>query len=334
MSSNWLLNVSKREADVESYIRGRQIAYLGRWNEALRFVENESKILDIGGGNLDEGVLNLIKSKGLDYFYTDVDPDVVEASKRLAESLGFDGSHFSEGFNDALEFPNEYFDNIFSSHCIEHSFDLAKTFQELNRTLKLGGTLLMAVPLGWEENPEHPYFLDEDNWVALVEDAGFQIRVAQLGREYPESGFDLFIAAKKITDTSADLRLDPKNYRKTNYEFIPCTSETVKASRHSSKDATTSGIHLKGIDWRLEVEIPKGATIFAPIFLRHDWSGKIKIQVGDRSETFDLFSHFRYLNPVIFGLTQTKKRLAVIQPSGRNNNSLGEEAIFIGHLSK
>lgn len=46
-----------------------------------------------------------------------------------------------------------------SPYCTEHSCNLLKAFAEVHRILVDKGNLFVAVPLGWETNSEHPYFL-------------------------------------------------------------------------------------------------------------------------------------------------------------------------------
>lgn len=227
MTNNWFSQVQRNNADPDSYIKKRHSAYLDRWKEALRFVPTGSRILDIGGGNPFSGLFDLLKSHGLDYWYLDVDEQAVAGGVRLAQGHNFDPSHFSVGFNDQLTYETSFFDAVFSSHCIEHSFDLNTTLAEINRVLKPGGKLLMAVPLGWEENPAHPYFFAPDQWIALVEDSGFEIRVAQVGREYPENGYDLFLAAAKLSKPIYSTRFDPAAYCKIGLDFVGVQSETI-----------------------------------------------------------------------------------------------------------
>src|ERR1700737_4494416 len=87
MTSNWYEQVKKREGNVEAYIAKRQKAYLERWKEAGRFIDDGSTVLDVGGGNLYPDLLSYLKDKKVEYHYIDVDSSAVEGSKKLAESL-------------------------------------------------------------------------------------------------------------------------------------------------------------------------------------------------------------------------------------------------------
>lgn len=337
MSANWYEDVKRREGNVEAYIAKRQYAYLDRWREAGRFIADGSKVLDVGGGNLYPILLEYFKSKNIDYYYLDIDDSAVDASRTLGGRFGFDRSNFSLGFNDQLDFESETFDCVYSSHCIEHSIDLPKTFSELNRVLRADGFLLMAVPFGWEENPEHPYFFSPDQWIALVEDAGFEIRVAQIGREYPEHGYDFFIAAKKIGATLAIPRINADDYRKESYNHISHDNSCISYSGDKRISLEGNATHLKGNDWTIEINLPIGTKVVLPIFMNHCWSAKIQILYPTQSSTFhDLFSWFPYIQPYSHGQLglNASNSSVVIKPVGKNPSSWSTEGILYGVMYK
>lgn len=278
-------------------------------------------------------LLKYLKRRKFDYFYLDVDPSAVDSSRVMAEAYGFFGDHFSIGFNDQFSFSDATFDAVFSSHCIEHSFDLSSTFRELCRIIKTGGNLLMAVPLGWEENPEHPYFFGVDHWVALVEDAGFEIRVAQIGQEYPEIGHDLFIAARKITESKPDWRIDPNDYRKESFKFIGHDSEIISYSGNYSLTAQGDASHLRGHDWTMTIALPKIVEIL-PIFVKHPWSGIVQISGGGQLSYHDLFSWFTTIQPARHTpiTPDEASRIFTIKPCGKNPASWAAEAVVHGFM--
>ncbi len=334
MTSNWYENVKRTHGDVKAYIASRHRAYLDRWQEAGRFIPDGAKILDIGGGNLFPALLEYIKSKRLDYHYLDIDETAVDGSRNLAAEHGFDPNKFSQGFNDQFAFENEAFDCIFSSHCVEHSINLSKTFSELNRILRPDGFLLMAVPFGWEENPEHPYFFNPEQWITLVEDAGFEIRIAQIGREYPEHGYDFFIAARKKAPYLITQRLDPNDYRKENYDYVSFTDPCI--SYFGNKQITHEGnaAHLRGDDWSIEIKPAVKISAILPIFLNHDWSAAIETSVDGRRPAYtDLFSWFPYVQPVRLGIPPGKSFSPIIvTPIGKNASSRSTEGVFYGFM--
>jgi SAM-dependent methyltransferase len=332
MTANWYEGVKRREGDVDAYIAGRQIAYLDRWQEAGRFIPDGSRILDVGAGNLYGTLFEYFKRKRLDYHYLDVDESAVVGSAALGARYGFAANKFAQGFNDQFAFADGSFDAVFSSHCIEHSFDLAKTFSELNRILKTDGNLLMAVPFGWEPNPEHPYFLGPDHWIALVEDHGFSVRVAQIGREYPESGYDYFIAARKVQSATGPKRIEPGSYRKDNYQFIPSDSASIRCTGNVTRTPDGAAAHMKGKDWTVTITLPASATEVLPVLVKHNWSGTVQIASHESNSWHDLFAWFPYVQPVRHALRRRAagSQQIVMKPTGKNDASWSTEAVLHG----
>jgi SAM-dependent methyltransferase len=72
---------------------------------------------------------------------------VVDISTKLAQAVG---SRFGIDWKamDAcdLQFPNDSFDLVVSSECIEHTSNPKKALQEMARVLKSGGTLIVTSP--------------------------------------------------------------------------------------------------------------------------------------------------------------------------------------------
>jgi SAM-dependent methyltransferase len=326
MTATWFRNLQARVGDVTSYIAGRQRAYLDRWQEAARFIPDGARVLDIGGGNLYPDLLQFFRARRFEYHYLDADPAAVAASRDLAASLGFDPQKFRQGLNDRFEEPDESFDAIFSSHCIEHSIALRDTLTNCNRLLRPGGNLLIAVPLGWEANPEHPYFLDAMEWQALIADAGFELRVMQYGREYPEEGLDLFIAARKA-GTPGPTRLDPEDYRKENFRFEPFSSHSLQLEGVLSRQGEYA--ILDGPSARLQIALPKTAREALPILTRHGWSGQVALSWGDQRLAVDLYSWHSYVQPVRIRGVGAEAPLTVT-PIGQHPASRGAQIVVWG----
>ncbi len=336
MTSKWYEKVRRSHGDVEKYILTRHEAYLDRWREAMRFVDDGSCVLDVGGGNLFPSLVKYLKSKSLDYHYIDIDPGAVETARAILSQFCLDPSQANLGFNDKFEYCDEKFDAVFSSHCIEHSIDLQATLDELNRILKPGGHLLMAVPFGWEDNPEHPYFFDPDQWIALVEDAGFEVRVAQIGREYPESGYDFFIAGRKVRASAASYRIVAVSYQKENYQFVDFRDESISYLGHASLADNGAAMHMRGDDWEISVASAGGMSEFLPVLYRHDWSGHINVsnETGVAIAT-DLYSWFSYIGVSrIRSGDASKFHHARISCSVRSACSKGDEGVFYGYMWK
>jgi SAM-dependent methyltransferase len=333
MTSQWFENVKRTHGDVDQYIASRHEAYLDRWREAGRFIGEGARVLDVGGGNLFPALVGYFKEKRLAYHYLDIDPAAVEGSRRLLAQSGFDPSNANEGFNDNFAYSDNSFDCIFSSHCIEHSIDLPRTFRELNRLVSNGGNLLMAVPFGWEENPEHPYFFDPEQWIALVEDAGFQIRVAQVGREYPETGYDFFIAARKVGAASHQPRIDANAFKKENYRFVDFRHPSIAYRGDNTVADHGAAQHLRGDDWSIAIRLPEPAQEVLPVMLRHDWSGTAMItNEAGQSVAVDLFGWFPYVAaPRLVSPGRKFSRLE-IKCTGRAAASRSTEGVFYGYM--
>lgn len=327
MTEIWFESVKARFGDVDAYIRQRQLAYLDRWHEAARFFPASPKVLDVGGGNLYVELMNFFRSEGIDYWYQDVDPSAVNGAKSLGESLGFDSSKFIQAFNDFYPYDSDSFDAVFSSHCIEHSIDLDRTFSEIHRILKTGGILTMAVPLGWEENPEHPYFFDQNHWIALLEDFGFDIRVAQIGREYPESGVDLFIAARKVSAPGIR-RIKVSDFVKASYSFADCRDSRIKLSGQTYVVEEGRATKLVGEDWEVRLAFGQNTQVL-PVLLRHDWSCILQIDSNRRVQTEDLFSWFPTVQPLRIDSAASNQAIK-LRSAGRNPASRATEAILYG----
>jgi len=333
MTAAWMRNVMDGNEDYLAYIEGRKAAYLGRWIEAARFLDDGARLLDVGGGNLWPEILQLIRGRGLNYWYLDVDPECVAGCKSLAQGMGMDPSRFEVGFNDRLPYPDQSFDAVFSSHCIEHSFDLDATFAELWRVLRPGALLLMAVPLGWEANPEHPYFLTCEDWIALAEDSGFEIRVAQVGREYPEAGYDLFVAARKVGPSCDPRRVDPRRRRKADFDFVRFDDARLAYAPAPEVRGDLALCHEA--DWRITIAPPPTTKLVLPILVRHAWSGIVEVRCGEAAAFVDLFSWFSYAQPTCLALPDdgvAERQPVVLRPVGRNPASHGSQGAIHGVL--
>jgi len=330
MTARWFENVKRTHDDIEAYIATRHAAYLDRWKEAARFINDDANILDIGGGNLYPALVTFIKKRGFRYNYLDVDPSCVEASRNLAESLDLRHSTFRHGYNDALDFADGSIEAVFSSHCLEHSIDLDRTLTELNRVLADKGNMLMAVPLGWEDSPDHPYFFGPQEWVTLVTDVGFRIRVAQIGCEYPEHGYDYFISAQK-TSKPGRRRLDPGDYRKTSFDFISCFDDRISYKGYSLAQA--DHIIMIEQDWTIEIAVPPGATEVLPILNRHSWSGIVEVCWGGHTAVEDLYSWFPYAQPLrIANSGPTALESVKIRYRGKSPVSHAGQGVLFGVL--
>jgi SAM-dependent methyltransferase len=188
---------SHKGDDMAEVSRQRQAAYTIRVAEALAFVPVGSRMLDIGCGYVFPEILReLILVKSIEYWVHDIDPAVCDANRRLFREQGIP-ERVTCGDNTALLYPSGHFGAVFSSHCLEHSANLDATFGQIRRILAPGGTLVYAVPIGWDSSEEHIYAATLEDWVSLTQRHGFQVISANIGCYYPEGGgYDLMVVAR------------------------------------------------------------------------------------------------------------------------------------------
>jgi SAM-dependent methyltransferase len=267
--------------------RTRQEAYELRWREALALLNGPSTILDIGCGLLWDDIFRKFKSGGHTYFGLDIDPAVIGSVQTIGPSCGIPSDHFSVCDNTSLKFESGLFDLVFSSHCLEHSLDLRRTFAEIRRVLKPGGQLMFAVPPSWDSSIEHLYLLDVESWMSFVSDAGFTVRSMHIGDFYSKGYQDLVIVAQPREEAPHRFELEP--FRKSNYRLLPHTSAELKfVGAWNIKEDTAIGL-----DASAEVVWEGVASEVVFLLGSHDWSGLAQITTADQNPTFvDLFSWF------------------------------------------
>jgi SAM-dependent methyltransferase len=327
MTQGWYDNLVRSGTDLDAYIRLRNEAYLDRWREAARYIGKGGRVLDVGGGHVFAKQFAFYREMGWDYWYVDLGAEEVANSRALAKSLGFDPTHFAQGFNHELTYEPETFDGVFASHCVEHSMDLAATLAQIKRLLKAGGNFAMSVPFGFDTQTNHPYVFTETEWVTLLEDSGFTIRATQVGDEYPEVGQDLMIAARK-TGAPGPLRLDLARHSKASFAFHDIRSGAFRTS--GARIDKDDHIILDG-DWRLDLALPQGAVEVLAVFQRHDWSGVVAMRSGADMAVEDLFRPYPATLPVRLLLSEPS-RTVEITPVGRHAASRGRQGVFMGFL--
>ncbi len=122
-------------------------------------------VLDVGCGTKPyvELFANAASYTGLEY-------DSVRSRALSAADAFYDGGTFP--------FADDSFDVVFTSQTLEHVFTPQGFLREVNRVLKPGGTLLLAVPFAW---PEHEAPVDYGRYTSyglssLLSSQGFDVR--------------------------------------------------------------------------------------------------------------------------------------------------------------
>jgi SAM-dependent methyltransferase len=305
-----------------------------RWKEAGRYIGSGARILDIGGGYLYEDLLAYFRAMDWDYWYTDVGREETAHARRLARKFGIDPEHFTTAMNHELDYASGLFDAVFSSHCIEHSMNLKLTLRQLNRILRAGGDLVVSIPFGWDPNPNHPYFLLENEWLALVEDAGFRIRAYQIGSEYPESGHDLMIAAQKARPVADRFRIEPDDFAKSRYAFHSFLDTSI--GYDGSRIEKNDHVILEGGGWSAEITLPAGVREILPLFFRHTWSGIVRVESGRDAICGDLYRPHSVIQPLRLRLSVPCEmgRTVKICPIGKNEASFDSQGVIVGYMTR
>jgi SAM-dependent methyltransferase len=334
MTRTWYNNLLRSGRNVEDYVSKRKSAYLTRWREAGRYIGKTGRVLDVGGGNLYPELLAYFRAMEWDYWYADIGETETRHAAELASGFGFDTAKFSRRLNHELDYAEASFDAVFSSHCIEHSMDLPLTLRQLNRILKPSGQLVVSIPFGWDMQPNHPYFLMENEWLTLIEDAGFRIRAYQIGDEYPETGQDLMIAAEKAGPIADCFRLDIQRYLKTNYRFRSFRDDSV--SRRGEWLDRDDHVVPQGPHWGIEIALERGATEALAVFIRHSWSGVVSVRSGPDAVYADLFRPQAATQALRLTLSAPAEagQIVAIRPVGKNELSAAAQGVFVGCMTR
>jgi SAM-dependent methyltransferase len=196
---NWLAAIKGRGATLEEVTQQRKGAYTLRISEGMAFMPAGGRVLDMGCGYVFREILrDIILPRGIDYRLQDIDPEVCQSNTFLFAEYGLSADRIFCGDNTNLPYPDCHFQGVFSSHCLEHSRDLGRTFSELRRIISPGGTLVFAVPRNWDRAEEHTYAPLHGGWEAFTERHGFAVISSNLGCYYGEGGeYDLMVVATR-----------------------------------------------------------------------------------------------------------------------------------------
>ena len=308
-----------RVAADPNLIEERQAAYLRRWSEALPHIRSGQSVLDIGAGWPVPRVADAVFGHGSRYHVVDIDKDQIDAWAQELERRGQDGRNAKHSPNTVLPFADGSMDFIFSSHCIEHSPDLRATLSEMKRVLRPGGQAYLSVPFGFDDSDEHLLFLGVEEWLRVLEVAGFKVRSWTIGNTFTE-GWDLSILAASVGSFDGDEveNLD-KAFQKPGRRLLAHDDPGF-----SYEDANPQG----------PFTICRGFTLSSAadylLFLRHEWSGIIELRDAQNTiKRVDLYDRADHIEAVQVRGLQAPIDGRIV---GRNASSRDDQAVVYGAL--
>jgi ubiquinone/menaquinone biosynthesis C-methylase UbiE len=103
---------------------------------------SDGRVLDVGCGTGSLAVLIAQQHPGITVVALDPDPNALARAVRKARRAGTT-IQFDQGFGDALPYPDEWFDRVFSSMMFHHVAiaERPNVLREIHRVLKPGGRL-------------------------------------------------------------------------------------------------------------------------------------------------------------------------------------------------
>jgi ubiquinone/menaquinone biosynthesis C-methylase UbiE len=131
--------------DREFYDKFREYRYRTEWHLPILvpFAQARGKkVLEIGTGNGADGVM--FAQNGADYTGVDLTEAALEATHRHFTVLGLSGSFQSENA-EALSFPDETFDWVYSHGVLHHTPSTQRAIDEVWRVLKRGGRSIVML---------------------------------------------------------------------------------------------------------------------------------------------------------------------------------------------
>lgn len=111
-------------------------------------------MLDVGCYVGGKTVRWLEEYRGAEIYGIDIDPRFIEIATCFAKDKNAN-AHFKVNSAEELDFPDAFFDVIFSENTFEHVRDLQKSMHECERTLKKGGILVVIFPSFWGPFAHH-----------------------------------------------------------------------------------------------------------------------------------------------------------------------------------
>lgn len=125
----------------------RRLKMIEKWAKL-----DHARILDAGGGNgmYASQIQNRYQNAQVDLFEIEID--------RVREAHAVHVNHALVAAGESLPYATGSFDTIISNEVIEHVLDDRKSIQEMVRTLKIGGHLVIFCPNRWYPFEQHGHY--------------------------------------------------------------------------------------------------------------------------------------------------------------------------------
>ena len=210
-------------------------------------IKSQTNIIEIGGGHNSLGSTELLKNKKI--LLTSFDPNG-QTHKSLNYKLIKE--FFLKSSLKKYEL-NRKFDLAIHSHLFEHIYDPKNFLNAINKSLKINGLHVFAVPnmepmikngIASAMNFEHPFFLNEKLINVLLKKTGFKILI----KKYYGKCHSIFYKTKKIKNIKEEiLQNSYKKNKKTFLNLIEGCRDDVKNINLKSKNENPTflfGAHI------------------------------------------------------------------------------------------
>lgn len=160
---NYIYTTPAKEADYWANTR--------RFPEAIKYVKNGDKFLDIGCGVGIPGRMVGKMKKGCEVWGVDISDKIIKSNQKNDKD-----SKYLQGYVGQLKgVPENYFDVVFSGETLEHLDEPRDLLRDAYRVLKKGGKFIMTTPHGESvDSPEHTWYFERDDVEDLHFTAGFK----------------------------------------------------------------------------------------------------------------------------------------------------------------